>query len=121
MKGVVGTQLVGERAKIILDELRDLALFTREQCLQHIGYQSIFQCFCSPTTHSIKGKNIYAICFLSGEHFKPLMNGLENESYEVVSVFLRRLFSLIFAKDIASKHSTQFLLHSFYARLPILF
>ncbi|CAJ1978018.1 unnamed protein product [Sphenostylis stenocarpa] len=36
-KGAVGTQLVGERAKIILDELRDLALFTRLQCLEYIG------------------------------------------------------------------------------------
>lgn len=36
-KGAVGSQLVGERAKIILDEVRDLSLFTRLQCLQHIG------------------------------------------------------------------------------------
>ncbi|PKI68716.1 hypothetical protein CRG98_010773 [Punica granatum] len=55
VKGAVGTQLVGERAKIILDELRDLALFTRQQCLQHIG-----------------------------EHFKAVMNGLENASSDVV-------------------------------------
>lgn len=38
-KGAVGTQLVGERAKIILDELRDLSLFTRRQCLEYIGSQ----------------------------------------------------------------------------------
>lgn len=36
-KGAVATQLVGERAKIILDEVRDLALFDRRQCLDHIG------------------------------------------------------------------------------------
>ena len=36
-KGAVGTQLMGERAKIILDEVRDLSLFTRLQCLEHIG------------------------------------------------------------------------------------
>jgi hypothetical protein len=36
-KGTVGTQLMGERAKIILDEVRDLSLFTRRQCLEHIG------------------------------------------------------------------------------------
>ncbi|CAL0303647.1 unnamed protein product [Lupinus luteus] len=36
-KGVVGTQLVGERAKIILDEVRNLSLFTRLQCLEYIG------------------------------------------------------------------------------------
>ncbi|KAL6562796.1 DNA-directed RNA polymerase I subunit RPA2 [Orobanche hederae] len=56
VKGSVGTQLVGERAKIILDELQNLSLYTRTQCLQHIG-----------------------------EHFQPLMVGLEKESYPVVA------------------------------------
>ncbi|KAI3416630.1 uncharacterized protein J3R85_015253 [Psidium guajava] len=64
-KGVVGTQLVSERAKIIVDELRDLGLFTRRQCLQHIG-----------------------------EHFQPVMEGLENESY--VSVANAVLWDYIF-------------------------
>jgi DNA-directed RNA polymerase I subunit RPA2 len=36
-KGVVGTQLIGERAQIILDESKDQELFTQEQCLKHIG------------------------------------------------------------------------------------
>lgn len=36
-KGVVGTQLVGERAQIIIDEVQDLSLLTRRQCLEHIG------------------------------------------------------------------------------------
>ncbi|XAR63561.1 DNA-directed RNA polymerase [Bertholletia excelsa] len=55
-KGCVGTQLVGERVKIILDEVRDLSLFTRSQCLQHLG-----------------------------EYFQPVMEGLENESYSTVA------------------------------------
>ncbi|KAI4323574.1 hypothetical protein L6164_023169 [Bauhinia variegata] len=55
-KGAVGTPLVGERAKIILDEVRDLALFTRVQCLEHIG-----------------------------EHFQAIMDGLENDSYSIVA------------------------------------
>ncbi|KAK9741909.1 hypothetical protein RND81_03G137100 [Saponaria officinalis] len=54
-KGAVGTQLVGERAKIILDELHSLSLLTRRQCLEHIG-----------------------------EHFQPVMDGVEKESYLVV-------------------------------------
>ncbi|XP_070669162.1 DNA-directed RNA polymerase I subunit 2 [Malus domestica] len=54
-KGAVGTQLVGERAQIILDEVRDFKLFTRHECLEHIG-----------------------------EHFQPLMGGLENERPSVV-------------------------------------
>ncbi|KAJ4969689.1 hypothetical protein NE237_002788 [Protea cynaroides] len=36
-KGAVGTQLLGERVKIILDEVRNLSLFTHHQCLRHIG------------------------------------------------------------------------------------
>jgi DNA-directed RNA polymerase I subunit RPA2 len=36
-KGVVSTQLIGERAQIILDEVRALSLLTRKQCLVHIG------------------------------------------------------------------------------------
>ncbi|KAL2514232.1 nuclear RNA polymerase A2 [Forsythia ovata] len=56
VKGSVGTQLIGERAKIILDELHNLSLFTHAQCLQHIG-----------------------------EHFRPAMAGLENESYSTVA------------------------------------
>ncbi|KAJ7982372.1 DNA-directed RNA polymerase subunit beta [Quillaja saponaria] len=55
-KGAVGTQLLGERAVIILDEVRDLSLFTRLQCLQHIG-----------------------------ESFQALMDGLEEDSYPVVA------------------------------------
>jgi DNA-directed RNA polymerase I subunit RPA2 len=37
VKGAVGSQLLGERAKIILDEVRVAALFTQDDCLQHIG------------------------------------------------------------------------------------
>jgi DNA-directed RNA polymerase I subunit RPA2 len=58
-KGVVGTQLVGERAKIILDEVHNLSLFTRLQCLQYIG-----------------------------EHFQPVMRELRNESPYNVSLIL---------------------------------
>ncbi|XP_009102799.2 DNA-directed RNA polymerase I subunit 2 [Brassica rapa] len=54
--GSVGTQLVRERAKIILDEVRDLGLFTREQCRKYLG-----------------------------EHFKSDIDGLEKESYPVVA------------------------------------
>ncbi|XP_027354375.1 DNA-directed RNA polymerase I subunit 2 isoform X2 [Abrus precatorius] len=55
-KGAVGTQLVGERAKIILDEVRDLSLFTRLQCLEYIG-----------------------------QHFQPVMTELRNDSYPIVA------------------------------------
>ncbi|KAM7263167.1 hypothetical protein ACFE04_000850 [Oxalis oulophora] len=54
--GVVGTHLIGERAKIILDEVRDMSLFTHLQCLQHLG-----------------------------EHFQPIMWEFKNDSYSVVA------------------------------------
>ncbi|CAI9096906.1 OLC1v1033160C1 [Oldenlandia corymbosa var. corymbosa] len=56
VKGSVGTKLVGERAKIILDEVQNLSLFTHTQCLRHIG-----------------------------QHFKPIMTGLEDESFTSVA------------------------------------
>lgn len=41
-KGVVGTEIIRERAHIILNELRELSLFTREECLEHIG--NLYSC-----------------------------------------------------------------------------
>ncbi|EFH69848.1 hypothetical protein ARALYDRAFT_313639 [Arabidopsis lyrata subsp. lyrata] len=54
--GAIGTQLIRERAKIILDEVRDLGLFTREQCRKHLG-----------------------------QHFQPVLDGLEKESHPMVA------------------------------------
>ncbi|GER39393.1 DNA-directed RNA polymerase [Striga asiatica] len=70
VRGAVGTQLVGERAKIILDELHNLSLYTRTQCLQHIG-----------------------------EHFRPLMFGLEKESSSVVADAVLRDYILVHLED----------------------
>jgi DNA-directed RNA polymerase I subunit RPA2 len=36
-KGAVGTQFVSQRARIILEEVRRHALFTRHECLEFIG------------------------------------------------------------------------------------
>jgi DNA-directed RNA polymerase I subunit RPA2 len=55
--GAIGTQLVRERAKIILDEVRDLGLFTREQCRKHLG-----------------------------QHFQPVLDGVKKESLSIVSL-----------------------------------
>ncbi|KAL8495936.1 hypothetical protein ACS0TY_019887 [Phlomoides rotata] len=70
VKGSVGTQLIGERAKIILDELQNLSLYTRDQCLQHIG-----------------------------EHFQPLMVGLEKESYSVIADAVLRDYIYVHLDD----------------------
>lgn len=43
-RGAIGSQLVGERAKIILDEVRELSLLDRSQCLQHIGTSHVYRC-----------------------------------------------------------------------------
>ncbi|KAI3709939.1 hypothetical protein L2E82_39709 [Cichorium intybus] len=64
--GSVGTQILSERAKIILNEVRDLSLFTRIQCLQYIG-----------------------------EYFKPFMDGMENESHSAVADAVLREFVLV--------------------------
>lgn len=37
MKGALGSQFVSQRAKIILEEVRQLSLFTRHDCLQFLG------------------------------------------------------------------------------------
>ncbi|KAG2537245.1 hypothetical protein PVAP13_9NG147800 [Panicum virgatum] len=55
-KGVVSTQLIGERAQIILDEVRDLSLLTHMQCLMHIG-----------------------------KYFRSVMEGFEHNDYETVA------------------------------------
>lgn len=55
-KGVVSTQLIGERAQIILDEARNLSLLTRAQCLVHIG-----------------------------QYFRSVMEGFEKHDYEAVA------------------------------------
>lgn len=55
-KGVVSTQLIGERSQIILDEVRALSLLTRKQCLVHIG-----------------------------KYFRSVMDGFEKDDYETVA------------------------------------
>ncbi|XP_074576381.1 DNA-directed RNA polymerase I subunit 2-like [Curcuma longa] len=65
-KGAVGTQLIGERALIILDEVRYLSLLTRHQCLKHIG-----------------------------EYFRPVMDGFETESNTTVAEAVLRDYIFI--------------------------
>lgn len=70
VKGSVGTQLIGERAKIILDELQSFSLYTRTQCLQHIG-----------------------------EHFQPVMVGLEKKSYTYIAEAVLRDYIFVHLND----------------------
>lgn len=64
--GVVGSQLIGERAQIILEEVRKLSLFTRSDCLKHIG-----------------------------DYFKPAIEGFETENYKVVADAVLRDYVLV--------------------------
>ncbi|CAM8896202.1 unnamed protein product [Rhodiola kirilowii] len=68
-KGAVGTQLLGERAKIILDEVQYMGLLTRVQCLQHIG-----------------------------EHFQPVMQGMESEDYLVAGETILKRYIFVHLK-----------------------
>ncbi|EPS62433.1 hypothetical protein M569_12357, partial [Genlisea aurea] len=70
VRGAVGTQLIGERVQVILDEIHNLSLHTRAQCLQHIG-----------------------------ERFRPWMIGLENESDYVVADAVLKNFILVHLDD----------------------
>ncbi|XP_042014422.1 DNA-directed RNA polymerase I subunit 2-like [Salvia splendens] len=69
-KGSVGTQLIGERAKIILDELQHFSLYTRTQCIQHIG-----------------------------EHFQAVMMRLEKQSYSDVADTVLRDYIFVHLDD----------------------
>jgi DNA-directed RNA polymerase I subunit RPA2 len=96
-KGVVGTQLIGERAQIILDEVRNLSLFTRKQCLKHIGtFRIPFFCVYNPL------KRCYVLCSdldddlpNAGEYFRPVMEGFEKDDYETVIFSVFFVFILI--------------------------
>ncbi|KAG0484509.1 hypothetical protein HPP92_008588 [Vanilla planifolia] len=65
-RGTVGTQLIGERAQIILDELRNLSLITHNQCLKHIGI-----------------------------HFRPALSGVNEESDIVIGEAVLRQYILV--------------------------
>ncbi|CAN0862970.1 DNA-directed RNA polymerase I subunit 2 [Linum grandiflorum] len=73
-KGAVGSQLVGERAKIILEEVRDMSLFTHDDCLRHLG-----------------------------EHFQPVMEGLENETALTVGLAVLKNYILVHLTNLDDK------------------
>ncbi|KAF6158224.1 hypothetical protein GIB67_015018 [Kingdonia uniflora] len=67
--GAIGTQLVGERVKIILDEVSGSSFCSRNDCLHHIG-----------------------------EHFQPVMNGMENEKLSNVGEAVLRDYIFVHLK-----------------------
>ncbi|KAF3665070.1 putative multiple C2 and transmembrane domain-containing protein 2-like [Capsicum annuum] len=87
VKGSVGTQLVGERAKIILDEVQALSLFTRAQCLRHIG-----------------------------EHFQPVMTGMQNDSYKTVADAVLRDYIFVHLDNNHDKFNLLMLVFFFFGK-----
>ncbi|KAL6613997.1 hypothetical protein ACP70R_036267 [Stipagrostis hirtigluma subsp. patula] len=88
-KGVVSTQLIGERAQIILDEVRDLSLFTRMQCLEHIGkyFRSVMEGFenCNSETVAEAVLKDYIFVHLKYNH----------EKFSLLIFMLQKLYALV--------------------------
>ncbi|KAL5720144.1 DNA-directed RNA polymerase [Ranunculus cassubicifolius] len=90
-KGAIGT-LVGERVKIILDEVRDLSLFTRAQCIQHIG-----------------------------EYFRPVMDGMEDETHSFVGEAVLEEYILVHIKSYHDKFNLLiFMLQKLFAFVDLM-
>lgn len=89
VKGAVGSQLLGERAKIILDEVRDASLFTQDDCLQHIGEH--FQ----PVVDELENKTPYTVAHavLKDYVFVHLPNF--HDKFSLLIFMLQKLFSFV--------------------------
>ncbi|KAF0930731.1 hypothetical protein E2562_034923 [Oryza meyeriana var. granulata] len=86
-KGVVSTQLIGERAQIILDEVRDLSLFTRTECLLHLG-----------------------------KYFRSVMEGFEKDDFETVAEAVLKDFIFVHLQNNHDKFNLLiFMLQKLYA------
>lgn len=88
-KGTVGTELVGERAALILSEARNLCLFTHLQCLEHIGqyFQPLMEGMGSES-HSVVGKAV-----LRDYIFVHLDNN--DDKFNLLIYMVQKLFSLV--------------------------
>ena len=92
-RGAVGTQLLGERAQIIIDEMKGLSLFSQAQCLNHLGRSFTFLIHLILTGNLVLPLYVTALQFLVtimllpcvGDTFRPLIRALESESSSVVS------------------------------------
>ncbi|KAG5227736.1 DNA-directed RNA polymerase [Salix suchowensis] len=89
VKGAVGSQLLGERAKIILDEVRVASLFTQDDCLQHIGEH--FQ----PVVDELENKTPYTVAHavLKDYVFVHLPNF--HDKFSLLIFMLQKLFSFV--------------------------
>ncbi|KAL5224278.1 hypothetical protein ABZP36_010917 [Zizania latifolia] len=88
-KGVVSTQLIGERAQIILDEVRDLSLLTRRECLLHIGqyFRSVMEGFEKDDFETV------AEAVLKDYIFVHLQNN--HDKFNLLIFMLQKLYALV--------------------------
>ncbi|KAI4382946.1 hypothetical protein MLD38_008837 [Melastoma candidum] len=87
-KGVVGTQLLAERAKIILDDIRHANLITRQECLQYIGKPMNTLLGLDGQSSSMVGETVlrdYIFVHLDNNHDK----------FNLLIFMLQKLFSLV--------------------------
>uniref|UniRef100_A0A0D9XL29 DNA-directed RNA polymerase n=1 Tax=Leersia perrieri TaxID=77586 RepID=A0A0D9XL29_9ORYZ len=88
-KGIVSTQLIGERAQIILDEVRDLSLFTRTECLLHLGkyFRSVMEGFDKDDFETV------AEAVLKDYIFVHLQNN--HDKFNLLIFMLQKLYALV--------------------------
>ncbi|XP_051121595.1 DNA-directed RNA polymerase I subunit 2 isoform X2 [Andrographis paniculata] len=89
VKGSVGTQLVGERAKIILDELHNLSLYTRAQCLEHIGM------YFKTVLKELKEESCRAAAETVLRDYLLVHLDDNNDKFNLLIFMLQKLFSLV--------------------------
>jgi DNA-directed RNA polymerase I subunit RPA2 len=95
-KGVVSTELIGERAQIVLDEVRNLSLFTRTQCLVHIGTFWAFFFLCLRCLEDLLCADIDFDLPNAGQYFRSVMEGFEKDDYETVVFNVSSVFTLTY-------------------------
>uniref|UniRef100_J3N3Q7 DNA-directed RNA polymerase subunit beta n=1 Tax=Oryza brachyantha TaxID=4533 RepID=J3N3Q7_ORYBR len=88
-KGVVSTPLIADRAQIILDEVRVLSLFTRTECLLHIGkyFRSVMEGFEKDDFETV------AEAVLKDYIFVHLQNN--HDKFNLLIFMLQKLYALV--------------------------
>lgn len=87
--GAVGTQLVGERAQIILDEVRKLSLLTQSDCLRHLG-----EYFKTPTGFSETEDCTVVAQTVLRDYILVHLNS-NHDKYNLLIFMLQKLYALV--------------------------
>ncbi|GAB2214555.1 hypothetical protein Droror1_Dr00018907 [Drosera rotundifolia] len=98
VRGVVGTQLVGERAKIIRDELHGLSLLTHDQCLEHIGK------YFRPVMDGYKNKELKVVGNAVLDNFIFVHLKTNEDKFNLLIFMVQKLFSLVDETSVPDNH-----------------